>query len=94
MRSINIYPESFINRPAKVLFDTNEEKETYIKNEWNYCLKTYNDFLTANNSEKEKKKNDLMKCRVQFARKVGYSPQKTNKYVWIKTKQEEPESIA
>jgi len=69
----------------KIIFESKEVKEDYIKKEFKYTL---NEKSTRYNWVHVKQRNVLQelldKKRLAFATRMGYSPSKYNKKEWIK----------
>jgi hypothetical protein len=91
--SIPIYPKE---RETKLIFSSLDEKNSYLRKEWNYCLKVRNDYVTSPSSKIKECKKAYDEKRVLFATKMGYGPKKhdVNKWVKIAQKNNEPKDVA
>jgi len=79
--TVSIFPNK---REVKIHFSSSEEKDNYLEEEWKYCLKERQDYMSCPADEIPEKSLAYMKKRVEFAKSQNYGPSKFNVSKWVK----------
>lgn len=72
-------------RKVQIIFKDKDTKVAYCKAENQFTLDSFNDYLTANTTNKKSAQRALDLKRVTFARQNNYIPKKGNKFTWVYT---------
>ncbi len=90
MFSVSLYPggrgytTEHHEPPARIYFNSKEEKVKYVEGERKFCTIAYAEFNGAfTNSQREEKRIEWLKRRSIYATKEGYAPSMNDQSVWI-----------
>lgn len=81
--TIAIYPNGLSKAGVELVFNSQDDKTEYVKKEAVYCRKDQSAYVAElyDQKERERKKERFHKCRVEFARKSGFTAS-SNKTRW------------
>lgn len=73
----------------KLIFNSKEEKDSYVKGEYQFCFAERAMYLSCRFKEVEQAQKDLDDRRVEFAKRNGFTPSKYKPRVWERVEQED-----
>lgn len=87
---ILIYPTGDPDeRPVRLLFNDKEQKDSYVKSEFNFCRKENDKYLSSVGEAREEARTAFLLKRVTFAKQMKFEQKSLgDRYMWVRKETE------